>query len=77
MKATEQKYEPLQLESEYASKLQFIRSIDWRIVSLVLFAFVGGFATLATVLSPLNESNLEVLPDNSPASKRGAGLLLT
>ena len=71
-----QEYQLLQIESEQVPKPQPAIKRYYIIGTAVLCALVVLLATLAIVLTP-HSHNLDVLPDNTPASKRGAGLLLT
>ena len=73
-------YQLLHIESEQPA---IPRSTNRRyyVAGVVAFsALVVLVATLAVTLLPHSSAgshNLEVRPDNTPASKRGAGLLLT
>ena len=73
-------YQLLHIESEQPAIPQY-RNRRYYVAGVVAFSvLVVLVATLAVTLpshSGAGSHNLEVRPDNTPASKRGAGLLLT
>ena len=73
-------YQLLHIESEQPA-IPRSRNTRYYVAGVVAFSvLVVLVATLAVTLpshSNAGSRNLEVRPDNTPASKRGAGLLLT
>ena len=74
----QQGYEPLQLDSEHSSDPRRLRKHQLLALSVIVgLAVLIAIVTVLTAVYSHQKHSLEVLPDNSPASKRGAGLLLT
>lgn len=73
----QQPYELLHIETEQPPTPQRLsrkyRTLGFAIAS----AFLISIAAVSITLTSHPQHKLEVLPDNSPAAKRGAGLLLT
>lgn len=72
-----QAYELLQIESDQppSPRRKSRKHLTWAFA--LASAVLISVAAVSTAVAILPVDKLEVLPDNSPAAKRGAGLLLT
>ena len=73
----QQAYELLQIETEQPTSPRRVSKKYWKLALALTSAAVISTAAVSIALVSHPRYKLEVLPDNSPAAKRGAGLLLT
>ncbi len=73
----QQAYELLQIESEQQLSPRRVSRKYWTLGFALASAVLISIAAVSIALTSHPQHKLEVLPDNTAASKRGAGLLLT
>ena len=73
----QQAYELLQIENEQPISPRRVSKNYWKLGLALTSAAVISVAAVSIALVSHPQHKLEVLADNSPAAKRGAGLLLT
>ena len=73
----QQAYQSLQLETEQPSNPSAVKRKIWTLGLGVLLGVLILVAAIFLALRTRPAHRLEVFPDSTPASKRGAGLLLT